>query len=61
MNSKKSILTVLLLVLTLAAGTVLPGIPAKADSVSTPYLALGADLTPGERETVFSLLNVDPD
>ena len=61
MNSKKSILTVLLLILTLAAGTVLPGIPAKADSVSTPYLALGADLTPGERETVFSLLNVDPD
>ena len=61
MNSKKSILTVLLLVLTLAAGTVLPGIPAKADSVSTPYLALGADLTPGERETVFSLLNVDLD
>ena len=60
MNQRKNILTVLLMVLTLAAGTVLPGIPAKADSVSTPYLALGADLTSDERETVFSLLNVEP-
>ena len=59
MNRMKNIGTVLLMVFTLTTGMILSGIPAKADSVSTPYLALGADLTPDERETVFSLLNVE--
>ncbi len=60
MNRKKYRIVAACMTLLMALGTVLPGSVAKADSESVPYLALGADLSVGERETVFSLLNVDP-
>lgn len=57
MNIKKGI------AMLLAAVTVVSGImaPAKvqADEVDVPYLALGADLTAEEKNTVLGLLGVD--
>lgn len=57
MNIKKGI------AMLLAAVTVVSGImaPAKvqADEVDAPYLALGADLTAEEKNTVLGLLGVD--
>lgn len=58
MRIKKGI-AVVLAALTIVGGLVSPA-RVQADQVDTPYLALGADLTEDEKNTVLSLLGVDP-
>ena len=57
MNIKKGI-AILLAAVTVVSGIMAPA-KVQADEVDVPYLALGADLTAEEKNTVLGLLGVD--